>query len=271
MDRTRGAQRHFARVAAVYDGVRNTDPNVVKEIVSRLPQHTNRLEIADIGCGTGRYSHLLAARLNGNLRMWCCDFSLEMLYECRRQMSGDYPGRPFRFSRVSANSLPFSGFSLDVIVSFNAVHHFDLERFVREAARALRPGGLLAVYTRTPDQNARTIWGCYFPGFNHYERRLFSRERLVQAVTNSSDLLLEDVHEFIHHRIEPTELLLDRARNFHYSTFSLYPPEEFTKALAEFAQRLHELGNGTVEHAAENTLILARRTENTDFNTDVSP
>jgi hypothetical protein len=75
----------------------------------------------------------------------------------------------------------------------------------------------------------------------------------------------------MHHRIEPTQSLVGRARNFHYSTFSLYPPEEFTRALAEFALRVSTLGNGTIEHTAENTLILARRTENTDFKTDVCP
>ncbi len=271
MDRTRGAQRHFARVAAVYDFVRNTDPDVVEEIIARLPYRSDRLEIADIGCGTGRYSNVVAAHLNGNLRMWCCDFSFEMLAECRQRMSGNYPGRPFRYSRVSANCLPFADCALDSVVSFNAVHHFDLERFISEAARVLRPGGLLAVYTRTPIQNSRTIWGQHFPGFNQYENRLYPRERMERAIMNVPSLQLEEVREFMHHRVEPTELLLDRARNYHYSTFSLYPPEEFTQALAEFAACVHNIGNGKIEHSAENTLILARRTEATNFETDVSP
>lgn len=271
MDRTRGAQGHFARVAAVYDVVRNTDPDVVEKIVAHLPHRTDRLEIADVGCGTGRYSNVVAARLNGQLRMWCCDFSLAMLEECRRRMNGNYPGRSFRYSRVSANCLPFRDGTLDAVVSFNAVHHFDLERFINESARALRPGGLLAVYTRTPLQNARTIWGQHFPDFNRYESRLYPRERLERAVMSVPSLLMEEVRDFLHHRIEPTELLLDRARNFHYSTFSLYPPEEFTRALAEFAIRVHNIGNGTITHSAENTLILARRTDHTSFETDVSP
>jgi len=271
MNPTRGAQGHFARVAAVYDFVRNTDPDVVEEIVAHLPHRTDRLEIADVGCGTGRYSSVVAAHLNGNLRMWCCDFSLAMLQECRKRMDENYPGRPFRYSRVSANCMPFANDALDAVVSFNAVHHFDLERFVGESARSLRPGGLLAVYTRTPWQNSRTIWGQHFPGFNQYEGRLYPRERMERAIRNVPSLQLENIREFMHHRTEPTESLLDRARNFHYSTFSLYPPEEFTRALAEFALRVHSIGNGKIEHSAENTLILARRTEATSFETDVSP
>jgi SAM-dependent methyltransferase len=271
MDRMRGAQRHFARVAAVYGRVRNTDPEVVEAIVSGLPRHDNRLEIVDIGCGTGRYSDLLASQLNGDLLMWCCDSSFEMLQECRRRMEVNYPDRPVRYSRVSANNLPFSTDSLDAVATFNAVHHFDLERFIAEAARVLHPGGLLAIYTRTPAQNARNIWGRYFPGFTRHETRLFPRERLERAVIAIPDFQLGEVQEFTHVRIEPTESLLQRARSFHYSTFSLYPPEEFELSLAAFAQRLAEFGNGTIEHSAENTLILARRTDDTTSTTDISP
>ena len=42
---------------------------------------------------------------------------------------------------------------------FNAVHHVDLARLAGEVARVLTPAGQLVVYTRTPEQNRRTIWG----------------------------------------------------------------------------------------------------------------
>ena len=46
----------------------------------------------------------------------------------------------------------------------------DLGRFLAAGARVLKPGGLLFIYTRTPQQNARTIWGRYFPGFTEHEQ-----------------------------------------------------------------------------------------------------
>ena len=55
---------------------------------------------------------------------------------------------------------------------FNAVHHFDLSWFAGEASRVLTPSGQLVVYTRTPEQNRRTIWGRHFPECATRETRL---------------------------------------------------------------------------------------------------
>ena len=271
MGNIRGAQRHFARVASVYDRYRNTDPDVIDAILDHLPMDRPEIHVADIGCGTGRYSALLTTSMNGALRLWCCDYSFEMLRECREELSDAMRDRLLRVCRVNAGKLPFTDQSLDAIVTFNAVHHFDLERFFAESARSLKPGSLLAVYTRTPEQNARTIWGQHFPGFNEKEQRLYPRERLERAVYNIPSLQLEDVRELSHHRIEPSDQLLDRARNFHYSTFALYSPEEFAAAFETFSQKLKFLGNGTVEHDSDNTLMLIRRTEATDLPYDVAP
>ena len=73
---------------------------------------------------------------------------------------------------AAAEQLPLRAASLDVVTAFNCVHHFDLGRFLTAAARVLKPGGQLFIYTRTPQQNARTIWGQYFPGFTEHEQRL---------------------------------------------------------------------------------------------------
>ena len=271
MGNQQGAQRHFARVASVYDRFRNTDPDVVESIITRLPDVRRPLDVADIGCGTGRYSDIIAANLNGNLRLLCCDYSGAMLKECRERMSQDFPSKPFRYCLARADALPFAAGSLDGVVTFNAIHHFNLDRFVAESARILRPGALLAIYTRTPQQNLRTIWGQHFPGFAARETRLLPQARLDEAIRRRPELLIEEVREFRHVRTESSESLLDRARNFHYSTFALYPPEEFAAALATFAGRLSRIGNGSVEHVAENTLLLARRIDATGFTSDVSP
>ena len=58
--------------------------------------------------------------------------------------------------------LPFPSASCDAITCFNAVHHFDLPRFMSEVSRVLTPSGQLVLYTRTPEQNRRTIWAGTF-------------------------------------------------------------------------------------------------------------
>ena len=74
----------------------------------------------------------------------------------------------------TAEELPWRTAGLDLVIAFNCVHHLDLGRFLTAVARVLRPDGWLCIYTRTPEQNARTIWGRHFPGFIEREQRLHS-------------------------------------------------------------------------------------------------
>lgn len=260
MYNTKHMEHHFKRVARVYGHVRNTDPDIVEAIIPRLPRNKHRLSVADIGCGTGRYSKVIANRPDANLRLFCCDYSLAMLQQCRKRMSPASPSEHTHFCLVSANDLPFAHGCFDAITTFNAVHHFDLNLFIAATARVLRPGGLLCIYTRTPEQNARTVWGEHFPRFTERETRLYLYEHLEQAIDRVLELQLESIQEFKHERVESLKSLLNRVRNLHYSTFALYPAYEFKSALKTFARRLSELSKeGKVEHTARNTMVLVRR------------
>ena len=114
---------------------------------------------------------------------------------CGRRLSGD-AGTAQAASRghavgmvpppAAAEELPLRTASLDLVTVFNCVHHFDLGRFLAAAARVLQPGGQLFIYTRTPQQNARTIWGRYFPGFTENEQRLHSQAAIRDAVRRSN-------------------------------------------------------------------------------------
>lgn len=253
-------QHHFEHMASVYAHVRNTDPNVIEAIIPSLLRYKRLLDVVDIGCGTGRYSKIIAAQLNNNLRLFCCDYSSAMLAECRKGMNQKFPSKHIHYCRVSANDLPFANGYFDAVVTFNAIHHFDLDRFIAVAARVLRRSGLLAIYTRTPEQNARTVWGQHFFGFTEHETRLYRCERLKEAIGSVSELQLEGIQEFKHMRVESLESLLKRARHRHYSTFAFYPAEEFRRALETFAEKLNGFSNGSmIKHTAENTLVLARR------------
>ena len=64
--------------------------------------------------------------------------------------------------RSDSHKIPLQTDSLDCIMSFNAVHHFSLQNFLKESSRVLKNNGKLFIYTRLRDQNARTIWGMHF-------------------------------------------------------------------------------------------------------------
>ena len=100
----------------------------------------------------------------------------------------------------AAEQLPLRTASLDLVTAFNCVHHFDLGRFLTAVARVLAPGGQLFIYTRTPQQNARTVWGRYFPGFTEHEQRLHSKAALRDAVRRTGGLTVVATQTFSHPR-----------------------------------------------------------------------
>ena len=138
----------------------------------------------------------------------------------------------------TAEELPLRTASLDLVTAFNCVHHFDLGRFLTAVARVLKPGGQLFIYTRTPQQNARTIWGRYFPGFTEHEQRLHSEAALQDAVSRTGGLKGVATQTFKHPRSSTLERLRAQAEGRHYSTFSLYTPDELRASIATFLARL---------------------------------
>ena len=139
---------------------------------------------------------------------------------------------------AAAEELPLRTASLDLVTAFNCVHHFDLGRFLAAAARVLQPGGQLFIYTRTPQQNARTIWGRYFPGFTEHEQRLHSQAAIRDAVRRTDGLTMIATQTFRHPRTSTAERLGAQAQGRHYSTFSFYTPQELRAAIATFLARL---------------------------------
>ncbi len=225
---------HFERVAAVYDSLRTTDEAPVRAIGQLLPDRP--VTGLDIGCGTGRYSRLLRAVLPEGSRLVVSDVSAAMLAQLEAGNHGHAGGVVPLLA--AAEELPLRTGCLDVVTAFNCVHHFDLGRFLAAAARVLQPGGQLFIYTRTPQQNARTIWGRYFPGFTEHEQRLHSEAALREAIRATSGLKAVATQTFKLPRTSTAERLRAQAEGRHYSTFSLYTPQELRTSIATFLARL---------------------------------
>jgi SAM-dependent methyltransferase len=224
---------HFERVAAVYESLRTTDEAPVRRIRELLPDRP--VTALDTGCGTGRYSRLLRGLLPDGSLLVASDVSAAMLAELKAGNHDHALGVPLL---STAEELPLRTASLDLITAFNCVHHFDLGRFLTAVARVLAPGGQLFIYTRTPQQNARTIWGRYFPGFTEHEHRLHSEATFRDAVSRTDGLTVVATQTFNHPRLSTAGRLRAQAEGRHYSTFSLYTPEELRASIATFLARL---------------------------------
>ena len=243
---------HFKRVAAVYESLRTTDEEPVRRIRQLLPERP--VTGLDIGCGTGRYSRLLCGLLPDGSLLIASDVSAAMLAELKAGGPGHALGVVPLLS--TAEELPLRTTSLDLVTAFNCVHHFDLGRFLTAVARVLRPDGQLFIYTRTPQQNARTIWGRYFPGFTEHEQRLHSQAAFRDAVRRTDGLKVVATQTFKHPRSSTVERLKAQAEGHHYSTFSLYSPHELRQSIATF---LACLPSPTVTWVDEHLLVVVRR------------
>ncbi len=227
------SNNHFSVVARRYRELRTTDHQPIGYICGRL---SNRPSVGvDVACGTGRYTELLCQRLPKDSGIVAVDGNMKML----RVLNGLRPqGGLILPVRARAEDLPVRGRSVDWVTTFNAVHHFDLRLFLSKAAEVLKPGGKLFIYTRTPEQNARSVWGSLFPGFTEKETRLRSEMAFREAINSTTGLVLESIETFRYERTSTPERLREQAENAHYSTFSLYTQEEFSEALRSFLGRL---------------------------------
>ena len=226
-----GTQSHFAKVAGVYREMRTTDEEPILHIRDQLAGRP-AVTAADIGCGAGRYDLLLFRHLP-NLRLACLDVSREMLTQLSQHL-GRNAIHDFETINASVEEMAFEDQSLDCVFTFNAVHHFDFSLFFAKAGRAIRKDGLIYIYTRTPDQNAGSVWGRHFPGFLEKETRLYRRQEMEEWIGETGRLRMIAAKTFRYARTSSLERLLEQARNRHYSTFSLYAEAEFEKACQTF-------------------------------------
>ena len=169
-------------------------------------------------------------------RLAAADVSAAMLAQLRAGQDGHAVGVVPLLA--AAEALPMRDANLDVVTAFNSVHHFGLGRFLAAAAVVLRPGGQLFIYTRTPQQNARTIWGRYFPGFTEHEQRLHTQAALCEAIGRVGGLTVTATQTLARLRTSTTERLRAQAEGCHYSTFSFYPAHELRAAIEAFVARL---------------------------------
>jgi ubiquinone/menaquinone biosynthesis C-methylase UbiE len=107
-------------------------------LIQHLPPHSeNALEI---GCGTGEFTRLLAARAHSVLAL---DLSSQMIRLANAQ-SANYQNIEYVLGDVMQLSLPAARF--DCIVSIATLHHLPLRQALLKMKDALKPHGVLIIH-----------------------------------------------------------------------------------------------------------------------------
>ena len=119
----------------------STQRRVMQAVSARLATPGT---VLDIGCGTGRLiAHLQRAR--PGMRVIGLEPSARCAAVCGRRTNVDVV-------RAMAEALPHEDGSFDAVMSSMSFHRWaDKPRALREAARVLRPGGVLALADISPD------------------------------------------------------------------------------------------------------------------------
>ena len=126
---------HFSAVSAAYAAFRPRYPDALFAFLAR--EAPARTAAWDAGTGSGQAAAGLARHFT---RVVATDASEEQIAHAPPD-----PRIEYRVAPAEASGLPDG--SMDLVTAAQAVHWFDRPRFWKEARRALKPGGLIAVWT----------------------------------------------------------------------------------------------------------------------------
>jgi SAM-dependent methyltransferase len=127
--------RHFGAIAENYRTIRPAYPDALFDFLAAC---VDRHDLAwDCGTGSGQSAAALAKRFR---RVRATDSD-------PRQLAAAIPAPNIHYALLPAETDAGLDGVVDLITCACAVHWFDLDHFYAQARRALRPGGVIAVWT----------------------------------------------------------------------------------------------------------------------------
>ena len=148
-------------------------------------------EILDVGCGAGGLARVLAAE---GAQVTGIDPNPKAILDARNLVPAA------SFEQASAEELPFEGGAFDAVFVVNTLHHVPLaamDRSLAEAARVIRPNGLLIVIEPLAE-------GTFFEALRLVEDetavRLAAQQALARAI-ESNLLRLETTISYVRREV----------------------------------------------------------------------
>lgn len=209
----------------------STDPNLsfrysgqvfVDFLMRRCDLHPES-SVLDVGCGVGRMAVALTGRLNPQGRYEGFDIVPAEIEWCRKTISPRFPNFAFQVADIlnqaynptgtmaaAAYRFPFADATFDVVFLASVFTHMlprDMEHYVAEISRVLKPGGRCAVSYYLLNDAARKNMAAGAGMFDfHYEidgSRVQSRETPESAVAYEEEHIRALFARFRLHLLEP--------------------------------------------------------------------
>ncbi|HWN82854.1 MAG TPA: class I SAM-dependent methyltransferase [Candidatus Udaeobacter sp.] len=171
-------KQRFSAAADLYGRYRPSYPPALRDFIYELLPAAGVATIADVGCGTGISTRLVAGP---HVRVIGIDPNREMLAEAARTTPAEL-GIEYRTGEATATGLPAA--SAHVVTVAQAFHWFAVDPTLDEFARILVPGGRCAVYW-----NLREPAGS--PFLAAYDALLLEYSNEYGNVARGEDLLAE--------------------------------------------------------------------------------
>jgi ubiquinone/menaquinone biosynthesis C-methylase UbiE len=213
-----------------YDRGRAVSPEGIDQLLAAIQQHVRRpVPLAlDLGCGTGRFTYALSGRLaNETLGI---DVAQNMLATARQKRGR---GARVEFVRATAEALPFTDASVDLVLLSQVLHHLDDPRTaLTQIARVLRAGGVLAVRQTTRQNLDSYLYQRFFPEARAIdEARLPTRDLMSQLATSAA-FASTSFQTLSHVAAHTVAEYVDRVALRSCSDLELIPDAAFTRGMA---------------------------------------
>jgi len=137
-------QRDFDRIALLPEESWNHNSHYHSFLLSHIPESCD--QILEIGCGTGKFSQLLAQRAS---KVLAIDLSPQMI-RVAQENSARYSNIDFVLGDVLEYPLPANHF--DCIATLTTLHHLPFAPVLKKIKQALKPQGVflcLDLYRRS--------------------------------------------------------------------------------------------------------------------------
>jgi ubiquinone/menaquinone biosynthesis C-methylase UbiE len=148
----RGVGSGYDANAAQYDDAARYNRLAAERLVASVPAGDHR-RVLDVGCGTGFASLAMIARF-GSARVTGVDLSAEMIRRFADKLAAEHPEVALEPVVADVLEMPVPDAAFDVVLCCMALHWFpDRPGALLRMARALRPGGVLALVAPGPDHD----------------------------------------------------------------------------------------------------------------------